>query len=252
MKNVSQRQRVELWLNFSAFVVIVLGFIGGSVWLFHTLMDEKQLPLTGVIIQGERVYTSDNDIVQVLVGQEIGSFFKANTDAIRQRIETLPWVYSASIRKEWPETLRVFIVEQQPLAVWNNEKLLNNAGDLFNADPKDVQGRLPELRGPAEQSAEVFLQYQKLQTLLAHGGHRVVQLAMSERFAVNLWLSSGIELRLGREAQLERVQRFMELLPLIQHESEREIAYIDLRYDTGVAVGWHDLQPGGEERDSKK
>ena len=63
-------------------------------------------------------------------------------------------------------------------------------------------------------------------------------------------------LNLGREERVKRVQRFMDIYPLIkthleqqakQHKkqknnSEKELKqavdYIDLRYDTGLAVGW--------------
>ncbi|MCO4321466.1 cell division protein FtsQ/DivIB [Aliidiomarina quisquiliarum] len=238
------RQRYEFWAGLSAFIIIMLGLVVGGVWLINTLVDEEQLPITGVIIQGERTYTSNADVVRVLTAAETGSFFAADADVLRRRIEALPWVYSASVRKEWPANLRVFIVEQQPIAVWNGHELLNSSGELFAADPSVVAGTIPELVGPEGDVAEVFYQYQRIQALLAHSNHHIQRFAMSERFSVRLWLESGIELRLGREARLERVQRFMELLPIIQGESEKEIAYIDLRYDTGVAVGWHDIQPG--------
>lgn len=244
VNTMSKRQRYEFWAGFSAFLIIVLGLIIGSVWLFQTLIDEEQLPLTGVIIQGERAYTSNNEVVQVLTEHETGSFFAADADIIRRRIEALPWVYSASVRKEWPGTLRVFLVEQKPVAVWNKKELLNSSGELFAADPSQVEGTIPELEGPEDDADEVFFQYQRIQALLARNDHRIVRFAMSERFSVRLWLESGIELRLGREARLERAQRFMKLLPIIQGEGKQDIAYIDLRYDTGVAVGWHDIQPG--------
>lgn len=244
MKTQLHRQRYEFWVGLSAFIVILSGLVIGGVWLVNTLVDEEQLPITGVIIQGERSYTSDADVVRVLTAEETGSFFAADADVLRRRIEALPWVYSASVRKEWPTTLRVFIVEQQAVAVWNGQELLNSSGELFAADPIVVAGTIPELAGPEGDVAEVFYQYQRIQALLAHSNHFIQRFAMSERFSVRLWLESGMELRLGREARLERVQRFMELLPIIQGESEKDIAYIDLRYDTGVAVGWHDIQPG--------
>jgi len=241
---MSKRQRYEFWAGLSSFIVIVLGLVIGGVYLINTLVDEEQLPITGVIIQGDRIYTSDAEVVRVLTEQETGSFFAADADMLRRRIEGLPWVFSASVRKEWPSTLRVFVVEQQAVAVWNGKELINSSGELFAAEPSEVARAIPELEGPEGDVDEVFFQYQRIQALLARSNHYIDRFAMSERFSVRIWLESGIELRLGREARLERVQRFMELLPIIQGESTQEIAYIDLRYDTGVAVGWHDIQPG--------
>lgn len=241
---MTKKQRYEFLAGLSAFIIILLGLAVGSVWLYQTLVDEQQLPITGVIIQGERTYTANTDVVRAIVAEPTGSFFAADSDAIRHRVEELPWVYSASVRKEWPGTLRIYVVEQAPLAIWNKEKLLNKAGELFAADPSSVVGTVPELEGPEGDADEVVFQFQRIQALLAQGNHHVVRFSMTDRFAVQLWLESGIELRLGREARLERTQRFMDLLPVIRAESEHEVAYVDLRYDTGVAVGWHNTQPG--------
>ena len=59
-------------------------------------------------------------------------------------------------------------------------------------------------------------------------------------------------LNLGREERVKRVQRFMDVYPLIKTHLEDQfkkqnnhkkqlkqaVDYIDLRYDTGLAVGW--------------
>lgn len=244
MNGVSRSQGFEFWAGVGAFTVIVLGLLGTAIWLGKTLVDEELVPFTGVIIQGERQFTKDSDVVDMLTHEPIGSFFAADSEVLRQRLETLPWVYSASVRKEWPATLRVFLVEQEPVAIWNRTELLNREGQRFVAEVELVRGILPKLEGPNHSVSEAFRQYKDMQSLLARAGHRIERFILSERFATNLWLESGIELRLGRESQLERVQRFMDLLPTIENESDKPVAYVDLRYDTGLAVGWHETQPG--------
>lgn len=231
--------RLEFLTGVGVFVVILLGLIIGSYQLLHWLTDVDQVPLEGVVIQGERTFTSDDDVRVAILSGEVGSFFTTDVDDIRARIEALPWVYSASVRKEWPQRLRVYLVEQQPIAVWNQEWLMNRYGELFSADPALVQGAVPEFFGPVAEEGEVWRQYQRISELLAIHDYQIRRIELSERFAIRIWLNNGIELRLGREARLERIQRFLDLYPLIQAESERAIAYADLRYDTGIAIGWH-------------
>jgi cell division protein FtsQ len=60
---------------------------------------------------------------------------------------------------------------------------------------------------------------------------------LSERFAWQVQLNNGIKLNLGRQEFINRLQRFINLYPLLQQD-ERDINYVDLRYDTGMAVGW--------------
>jgi cell division protein FtsQ len=59
---------------------------------------------------------------------------------------------------------------------------------------------------------------------------------VSDRFAWQLTLSNGIELKLGREDTLKRVQRFIDLYPSISKHKPEAIEQVDLRYDTGLAV----------------
>ncbi len=41
---------------------------------------------------------------------------------------------------------------------------------------------------------------------------------------------------------MKRLQRFMELYPVLQQQAQtdgKRISYVDLRYDSGAAVGWY-------------
>lgn len=245
--------RSEFWFGFVTFVVILGGLLLGSYWLLSTLLDEEQLPITGVILQGERVYVADQEIIAALLEKPMGSFFTANADALRQQVEALPWVYSASVRKEWPRSLRLYLVEQVPVAAWNQAWILNEQGEVVEAHPSRVQQALPALEGPENSALEVFETYQKTQALLQAQAYQIEKFVMSDRFSVTFWLVDGMEVRLGREALLQRVQRFMDILPVVQAEAEArasEITYIDLRYDTGVAVGWN--QGLSDEKSDRK
>ena len=51
------------------------------------------------------------------------------------------------------------------------------------------------------------------------------------------YINNGIKLNLGRTEFINRLQRFVDLLPLILQQ-EKQVDYVDLRYDTGLAVGW--------------
>lgn len=43
----------------------------------------------------------------------------------RRRIESLPWVESATVRKVYPSTLEVRVVEREPFAIWQHGSLLS-------------------------------------------------------------------------------------------------------------------------------
>jgi len=236
--------RWQFWLGFGFFVSVLVGTGLGLNSLYQVAMDANQVPLRRLQVQGELHYISRDEVRAVLVQQPLGSFFSADVDVIRAQVEQIAWVKRASIRKEWPDLLRVFVVEQQPLAHWNPHRreraLVNTEAQVFEADTAVLTQPLPRLQGPETAVVETVQQYRSVQELLQLNGHQVSELRFSERFAVDVVLQSGVELRLGREALLERVQRFIDLYPQLSSHRQQPIDYVDLRYDTGVAVSWRE------------
>ncbi|RUO80077.1 cell division protein DivIVA [Idiomarina tyrosinivorans] len=233
--------RWGFWLSFAFFVAIILTALIGGWQLYQALLDERQAPLDQLSVQGELRYVQPEQVRAALNRGTIGSFFSADVNALRQRVEQLPWVATASLRKVWPDRLSVYVVEQQPVAHWNHDRLLNEQGQVFKAAVTKDHA-LPSLYGPEDAVAETLQRYRELQSLLSINGFAIDALRLSPRFAVNIVLTNGIELRLGREAAGERVKRFIDVYETIKKQSDKAIDYVDCRYDTGVAVSWRDKE----------
>lgn len=238
--------RWQFWLGFSFFLSVVIGAIAGAVWLYYFAMDANEVPLRRLVVQGELSYLTPPQVRDALAGETLGSFFSAEVNQVQALLEAQPWVEQASVRKEWPDILKVFIVERRPLGHWNPatrpEALVSVNGDVFEVDKTVLTEFLPALSGPEHAVKETVEHYQRVTELLHMNGHQVVALTLTERFAVDVELLSGIRLRLGREGLLERVQRFIDLFPTLIRQRTQPIDYVDLRYDTGVAVAWKEEQ----------
>ncbi|HAX26425.1 MAG TPA: cell division protein FtsQ, partial [Alteromonas macleodii] len=159
-------------------------------------------------------------------------------------VEAQPWVYRASVRKKWPNTLKIYLVEQQPVAQWNEDLLLNPYGDTFNDE--GVKLDLPRLYGPGGSEKTALEGYNAMHALIATTDMTLDELSLSERFAWQVQLKNGIKLNLGRQEFIDRLQRFIDVYPLLAQQ-EKAVKYVDLRYDTGVAVGWKDDSATDEE-----
>ncbi|WP_258807413.1 cell division protein FtsQ/DivIB [Pseudidiomarina sp. CB1] len=235
----------QFWSGLTFFLLVVAGTFVGIGWLYYTAMDAQEVPLKRLVVQGDLRYVTAADVRDALIaenGVPLGSFFSADVNELRAEVEAMPWVEKASVRKEWPDILKVFVVEQVPLAHWNanqrDDALLNQAGEVFYADKSGLEGGLPYLAGPDHAVAEAVKHYRELNELLQLNGFSIAQLELSERFSVELALAQGTMLRLGREALLERIQRFIDVYPELEAHKDAPIDAIDLRYDTGVAVRW--------------
>ncbi|MBV7315759.1 cell division protein FtsQ/DivIB [Shewanella sp. NIFS-20-20] len=224
------------------FLCLVLMSLAGAAMHLHRLLnDAEALPIESVIVEGERSFTSDQDIRSALQETMQRSFFSADIDQVQGALQHLPWVYEASVRREWPAKLKVHLQEQQPAAHWNGDDWLNVHGQVFIAPAKPEIGPLPQLAGPENMAAEVLNSYQQLQRLLANNGFGLSQLTVSPRHAWEAQLTNGIILALGREDKMTRIQRFIDVYPRLT-QVNKAIERIDLRYDTGLAVGWKETQ----------
>ncbi|NMH66392.1 cell division protein FtsQ/DivIB [Shewanella salipaludis] len=230
-----------LWLGLVFLFAVLLGLIAAGRQLHSVLNDADKLPIEAVAIKGERLYTSDREIQQALQSLMQRSFFSADVTQVQQTLEALPWVYSASVRREWPAKLKVYLQEQQPIAHWNGDAWLNVQGEVFQAAAPPGLEKLPLLAGPDDMGSEVLTTYQLLESLLKINGFELASLSLSPRHAWHAMLDNGILLDLGREDNMARVQRFIDVYPILAKQS-KAIATVDLRYDTGLAVGWDDAQ----------
>lgn len=217
------------------FAFVIAGFIYGVIQVKQWLEDEQQLPVQKVIFSGERRILVDAQMEALIRQSQKGSFFALDVNKVHQLLEGMPWVYRASVRKRWPSSLHIYLVEQQPVAIWNDDLLLNTEGDIF--DGGDPEIKLPQLFGPGGSEKTALAGFNAMQSLLSSTGLTINALFLSERFAWRVELSNGIRLNIGRQQFIDRLQNFIDIFPLLQAQN-KAINYIDLRYDIGLAVGW--------------
>ena len=71
-----------------------------------------------------------------MLGIKIGTpMLYVDVDEARARLEALPWVKSAEVRRVWPDRISVHIVERRPVALWQNE------GDVVVVDARRPSDR---------------------------------------------------------------------------------------------------------------
>lgn len=223
---------------------VVLGLVYAAWVLNNWLEDSQKAPINQVLVTGNRTHVEDTLIETVVRNKHPESFFELNVDALHQEIEDLPWVYRASVRKRWPNSLNVHVVEEIASARWNSDSLLNQYGQTFDAQLAD--DALPDLFGPGGSEQTALQGYRAMQTLLNSASLTIDELYLSERFAWNLRLNNGVKLNLGRSEFVDRLQRFVDVYPLLLKQG-KQINYVDLRYDTGLAVGWKSANSNEQE-----
>ncbi|MGK2946726.1 MAG: cell division protein FtsQ [Candidatus Malihini olakiniferum] len=226
------------------FLLMVLStMLWGSWMVLQWMKDARQLPLSRLVVTGERHYTTNDDISQAILS--LGApctFMTQDVNVIQQQIERLSWIKQASVRKQWPEELKIHLVEYVPVAWWNDLLMVDVEGNSFSLPAERIGNRkMMLLYGPEGNEKDVLEGYRTMGQILANSKLILKIVAMSARHSWQLGLEDNIRLELGRDDRAQRLERFLELYPLLQRQAKNNnkyFSYIDLRYDTGAAIGW--------------
>ncbi len=226
------------------FLAMVLGvMLAGGFVVLKWMNDASQLPLSKLVVTGQTHYTTNDDIRQAILSLgEPGTFMSQDVDVIQQQIERLPWIQQVSVRKQWPDELKIHLVEYVPVARWNDVHMVDAEGKSFSVPASHLgKENMPMLYGPEGSESEVLAGYHQMSNALAASKLKLKAASMTARRSWQLVLEDDTRLELGRNEDMKRLQRFIELLPTQQRQGQAEnkrISYVDLRYDSGAAVGW--------------
>ena len=245
------RTRGEFIFGFVFFVSVVAGLWSTATDIRRWLFDEDKIPVSGLVVQGDLEYVSTEEVRKVLAeNPQTNNFFKLDVNQLQKEVEALPWVYQSSIRKRWPALLYVYVVEQTPCALRGNDRLLSIRGTIFQAPRDRLKKPLVQLSGPDEMAGKVWEQYQQFERLLALNGYHVASVHMTNRHSWEIQLVSGPKLVLGRNDMLVKLQQFIDVYPKL--ENREQIDYLDLRYDTGIAVRWKQQEGSGDDQNPRQ
>ena len=176
--------------------------------------------------------------IEGVAGPEIGrGFLSVDLRDLRERLEAIDWVDSATVWRRFPGTLSVRISEHTAAARWGRHGLLNVEGKLFTEDSRHSYPELPRLDGPPGTERRVAELYLAIRGRLADAQLQLTALRMDERGSLMFELAGGQQVRIGREAISSRLERFFGVAMRTLAGELDEIEFIDLRYSNGFSVG---------------
>jgi cell division protein FtsQ len=234
----------EIHINWRAVLLTplaVAALVAAAVAGKHVL----DRPVTRLIIEGpfQRVTSVQ---VESAIGGALGSgFLSVDLDALTERVEALDWVDRARVLRRWPDALVVVLSEHTAAARWGESGLLNVRGELFTTDARHSFPELPSLEGPPGSERHVAELYLAVRGRLATAHLALDKLTLDERGALRFTLSTGQEIRIGREDIRGRLDRFFEIATPALEGRFNDIEYVDLRYTNGFAVGWANRSSSG-------
>lgn len=222
---------------------VVAGLLLAAL-LINWVMRLPAFALRAVQVEGEVVRNSASTIRANAAPKLAGNFFTTDLQRDKRAFESVPWVRQAVVRRVWPNRLVVRLEEHRPAAVWGSDaatdRLVNSFGEVFEANPGDVEeDSLPTLSGPEGSAAHMLAMLNQLKPAFEALDARIDALSLSGRGSWVAELDTGAHVQLGRgsdEEVLSRTERFVATLTQVTSRYQRPLEYADLRHNDGYAV----------------
>ena len=197
--------------------------------------------LTRVPIHKVKIYGTLQHITRAEIEAHVNQYsawgwLRLPVERLHKHLESLNWVASAEVSREWPLNLSIEIIERRPVARWGEDALLDQNAEVF--DPGvPINRSLPLMLGPDGAQREMLDRYRDFSKRLGAHSLALSRLRRDRRGAWSLTLRDGPQLRLGAESIELKLERALLALSKLAGEQGLEMAYLDLRYPNGFAVG---------------
>lgn len=223
------------WINWLLPLVVACAVL---FWAENQLSNPQTLPVNKIRVHGAFINVDEVMLHRAVTGVVAGGYFNVDVARVREVVEKLPWVSEASVRRVWPDTLSVSVVEQKPIAVSHKSGLINTNGEVFKPLDKKIPVALPVFDGSAHLNKIMLSHYHEMNNLLVTIDKKIVYIKVDDRHAVELKLDNGLKVVLGRENTKGRLERLMRVYNKILSSRINDIDVIDLRYTNGMAIRW--------------
>lgn len=180
--------------------------------------------------------TSDIDILERLGLDGWTSLIGMDADAARARIAELPWVESASVRKIYPSTIEISVVERKPFAIWQHGRtlsLVDEHGKIIVPFNQERYATLPLIIGTGanEQALEFVTRLGKTPELAS----RVKAFIRVADRRWDLRLENGLTIKLPETGEDAAIAEIV-LLDAEQGLLSRDLTAVDMRFEDRLVV----------------
>ena len=224
------------------FLLLILVSVTAYNYFSGAYFSKPLFPINTIQVVGEIENIKRQALQSAMLGYLDSGFFMVNVAAIKKAVEELEWIDTASVRRIWPDKIRVLVTEQKAIAQWGDVALINKNGSLFSPEKGSYPEQLVSFIGPNAMRIELLELYQELQAMLQEYALQISKVEVNGRRALEVTLSNGVKLVFGKQRDVGEssvlVDRF--LIACKQGLANRldDIAVVDLRYTNGFSVSW--------------
>jgi cell division protein FtsQ len=181
-------------------------------------------------------HTPDQDVFRAL-GAGHATLLTLDVDAARRRVETLPWIETATLVRIFPDKLRVELRERKPSAIWHDgdrTALVDADGRLLEyVAPTRLPNGLPQIAGAGAPVAAGDLRKSLVRFPSIASRVRLASRIGDRRWDIELTNGTRVKLAAGdAAASLERLVRLERQTGSLDHVGQ----VVDLTVLRSIAI----------------
>ena len=212
----------------------IVAITSGYFWI----QNPGNLTIKSVEVTGDLSVLNKKQLQPIIESYAKTNLYLLDVDGLEKKIESNPWVHSASMTHVWPDKLTVRIYEQQPVAYWGDKAMLAENGEIIKAVLAEKSNDLPLLYSPENKGRNMATGFLKIRKMMKGFPVKLVEFKEDARGSWKIKLENGMTLKVGREHQEKRLKRFMVAYQESLKDVVEKISVVDLRYTNGLAVKW--------------
>ncbi len=233
VKKKSKKSTSVLTLSLNLLILCVVVIVV-AIYFFMS----PRFPIRHVAVEHGRAFIDENVIRNRVTPHLQHGFFYTQVKGIQEDLLQLPWIKTAVVEKTWPDRLVIKLSVREAVAKWNKNAYLLDNGVVYHAKAPLTAAVLPELNSLEENGPVLLELYYAFKADLNTVALSIQDLNETSGREYVVFLNNGIVLNLGEKDLQRRLHRFVKAYPVELADKVNRIAYVDLRYENGMAVGW--------------
>lgn len=250
-------------IAFATFVAVFAAaawLLPAPAWLKGAMLEERLMDLSamaGFRLNNLTVFgrnqTAPEDIIAAVNVEQGAPILTIDLASTREAIESLPWVESARVERQLPDTIHIEIEERKAFALWQRDgryTLVDAKGNAIG-DVAGAYGNLPLIvgAGAPARAAEMLAEMGQIPQLAKRA--KAYVFVGGRRWNIHFdAFDSGIAVRFPEDKFGEALQR-LAALERDHRILERNLEFIDLRLPDRLIVRVRGSDPGLAQSNDK-
>ncbi len=213
--------------------LLAFGTIYGLWMLYQSKVDEGVFKPKNILISGN-VRASDAEILEAAdLDRDDITLPELDVRALRTTIETLPWIKTAHVTIELPDTVKIDVEEHKPLGIVNQKQLffVDENGQVIKpwASSDDIMPPLVSTDRPITEHPEIVTEAFNIAKKVNELGypHQIEEVHYEDAVGYVLYTATT-EIRLGYDRFDERIERLLDIEDLLESKNvDAEYILID-------------------------